>query len=260
MLTWAAPKGPFYDLFGMSAIIDGQASSPRNHAIIDQLGQLQAVSSGPSETVARDCVLLLQALDHGSLTSQQRERLLAPDIHSRLSNVQGLYYNDLGSRAIHVAIPDDCVQVHHVMSHSLCIALQIPSLGSLHLQPLDLGFEDMREDLTTRIGNVLRAYNIEQAFNEFLANASDAGAKEFNVMLDCNGDRRANAAEVLCENMAQFCKGPALVVHNDAEFTMDDIRGICRIGRGGKEGIEDSIGRFGLGSLSFYHFSEVIRS
>ncbi|EJF60799.1 hypothetical protein DICSQDRAFT_181063 [Dichomitus squalens LYAD-421 SS1] len=240
----------------------GCTQRPHNDAIIDQLRQLhqaqaQAQASGLSDGTALECVLLLQALDHGSLTSLQQERILAPDVHSRLRTVQGLYYNDLGSRAIRYDIPNDRIQAHNNMPHALCIALQIPSLGSLHLQPLDLGFEDMREDLTTRIGNVLRAYNIQQAFNEFLANASDAGARKFNIMLDCKEDRRADPSEVLCENMAQFCRGPALVVHNDAEFTMDDIRGICRVGRGGKEGKEDTVGRFGLGSLSFYHFSEV---
>ena len=115
----------------------------------------------------------------------------------------------------------------------------------------------MREDLTTRIGNVLRSYDIEQAFNEFLANAADAGARKFNIMLDYGGNRWAQSSEVLCQNMAQFCRGPAVIAHNDAEFTMDDIHGICRIGRGGKEDRQGTVGRFGLGALSFYHFSEV---
>ena len=69
--------------------------------------------------------------------------------------------------------------------------------------------------------------------------------------------RRIDPSEVLCHNIAQFCQGPAVIAHNNAEFTMKDIRGICRIGRGGKEDREGTVGRFGLGALSFYHFSEV---
>ena len=115
----------------------------------------------------------------------------------------------------------------------------------------------MHEDLTTRVKNVLRAYDIKQSFNEFLANAADAGATQFNLMLDYSSHREARVPDVLSANIGAFCNGPALVVHNDSQFTMDDIRGICRIGRGGKEDRDGTVGRFGLGALSFYHFSEV---
>ncbi|PIL32619.1 hypothetical protein GSI_05323 [Ganoderma sinense ZZ0214-1] len=237
----------------------GCTVSPTNDAVLHQLQEpllAQSVEQGSQQAI-EGCVQLLQALDIPSLTVPQRERLLAPGTDCRLHEIHGLYYNDLGFRAFHLESPSDRIQVHHAMLHNLCVALQIPSLGSLHLQPLELDAENMREDLSTRIGNVLRSYDVEQAFNEFLANAADAGAKKFNIMLDHGGDRRAQPSEVLCPNMAQFCQGPAVIAHNDAEFTMDDIRGICRIGRGGKEDREGTIGRFGLGALSFYHFSEV---
>ena len=174
-----------------------------------------------------------------------------------LREPSALFYNDLGSRAHLLDLPTDRVHVHSVLSSSLRAKLQIPSLGSLHLQPMPFQGEDMREDLTTRISNVLRQYDIEQAFNELLANAADAGATKCNFLLDCDEARNAPSNLLLCESMAPFCRGPALVVHNNAEFTEDDIRGICRVGRGGKEEHESSIGRFGLGALSFYHFSEV---
>ena len=233
-------------------------SSPTNDAIADQVRRLQfAHTSEPPEQVIRDCVQLLQALDIPSLTAPQREKLLAPGTDSQLHRVCDLYYNDLGSRALRLESPNGRIQVHYAVPHDLCAHLHISSLGSLHMHPLELDTESMREDLTTRIGNVLRSYNIDQAFNEFLANAADAGAKKFNIMLDCGDDRRADPSEILCQNMAQFCQGPAVIAHNDAEFTMDDIRGICRIGRGGKEDRDGMVGRFGLGALSFYHFSEV---
>ena len=212
----------------------------------------------PSDNAVFDSVDLLRALDLSGIEDHLRSELVVPGSDGRLHPIVELFYNDIGSRAHHFQLPAERVQVHHIVPTSLCCRLRIASLGSLQLEALGLESEDMREDLTTRIQNVLRAYDIGQAFNEFLANAADAGASEFRIMLDNDvSRRRAHADEVLCENIAQYCTGPALVVHNNAEFTMDDIRGICRIGRGGKEGREATIGRFGLGSLSFYHFSEV---
>ena len=205
-----------------------------------------------------DSVELLRSLDFSKLENHQRGDLVVPGSDGRFRPISELFYNDIGSRARQFQAPADRVQVHRTVLTSLCQKLGIASLGSLHLQPLGLDLEDMGEDLTTRIRNVLRAYSIEQAFNEFLANAADAGASEFSIMLDNDMSRRqACADDVLCENLAQYCTGPALVLYNNAEFTTDDIRGICRIGRGGKEGRDETIGRFGLGSLSFYHFSEV---
>ncbi|KAI1789348.1 hypothetical protein LXA43DRAFT_1062972 [Ganoderma leucocontextum] len=189
----------------------GCNQSPTNDAIIDQLHQLQLIqASEPSPQHPNERSFWLRVIDSG------------------LHETQGMYYNDLGSRAFQLESPSDRVQAHHAMPHDLCAALQISSLGSLHLQPLELDIENMREDLTTRIGNVLRSYDIDQAFNEFLANAADAGTKKFNIMLDYGDDRRADPSEVLCQNMAQFCRGPAVIAHNDAEFTMDDIAVVGR--------------------------------
>ena len=245
-------------LSSLGHIIDDVVSSPTNDAIVNQLQQLQSTQT--SELVwqgIQDCVQLLQALDIPSLTLPQRQRLLAPGTDRRLHEIHGLYYNDLGSRALQLESPDGRIQSHHSVPHDLCAALWISSLGSLHLEPVEVEAESMREDLTTRIANVLRSYDIDQAFNEFLANATDAGASKFSIMLDCGDLRRIDPSEVLCHNIAQFCQGPAVIAHNNAEFTMKDIRGICRIGRGGKEDREGTVGRFGLGALSFYHFSEV---
>ncbi|RPD56795.1 hypothetical protein L226DRAFT_469097 [Lentinus tigrinus ALCF2SS1-7] len=233
----------------------GCATRPTNDAIIMQLEALH--QEGKPEDFVHESMELLRALDLVSLTEQQRARVLVPGVDKVLHTVDELFYNDLGSRMQNFVLPQSRVQVHRHIFESLRGALKIPSLGSLNLEEVDADSEDMREDLATRIVNVLRAYDIEQAFGEFLANADDAGATRFSIMLDDDPKRRASSDTVLCESMAPFCRGPALVIHNNAEFSMDDFRGIRRIGRGGKEYQDASIGRFGLGSLSFYHFAEV---
>ncbi|RDX44314.1 hypothetical protein OH76DRAFT_1409168 [Lentinus brumalis] len=235
----------------------GCATRPTNDAILVQLEALR--HERRPEDVVHESLALLGVLDPAVLSEQHRARVLVPGVDGILRTTGELFHNDLGSRMHELRLPPSRVRVHQQIHRPLCTALGIPSLGSLHLEPLELDSEDMREDLTTRIRNVLRAYHVEQAFNEYLANAADAGASRFSIMLDSDEEqkRRASPGTVLCESMATLCCRPALVVHNNAEFTMDDFRGICRIGRGGKQDRDATIGRFGLGALSFYHFTEV---
>ncbi|KAI0739602.1 hypothetical protein C8Q80DRAFT_1274667 [Daedaleopsis nitida] len=266
-LTTSRPRGfgqislDLVEEAGMFLRRIGCTEIPSNTAILQQLELLaQASVKTPSANDASACINLLESLDFDSITEQDRSSLVVPANDNSLRGVNELFYNNLGSRASRFAVPENRVRVHQNVRSTLRSNLQIPSLGSLHCAPLSFLAEDMREDLTTRIANVLRSYAVEQAFNEFLANAADAGATSFDLMLDDAETRQVKfreVSELLCEGIAQFCRGTSLIVHNDALFTEDDIRGICRIGRGGKEGRIDSIGKFGLGALSFYHFSEV---
>ena len=57
--------------------------------------------------------------------------------------------------------------------------------------------------------------------------------------------------------MEYLCRFPSLVVYNDSQFTQDDFEGICRTGIGGKQERTDTIGEFGLGVLTMYHFADV---
>ena len=114
----------------------------------------------------------------------------------------------------------------------------------------------MHEDLTRRISNVLKQYSVEQMFNEFLANAADAGASEYNILIDAN--QTAPCTNLLSPSMSEMQALPALAIHNNAIFQEKDWKGIRNIGVGGKEGRSDAIGRFGLGALSAFHFTEVI--
>ncbi|KAH9939666.1 uncharacterized protein BXZ73DRAFT_43603 [Epithele typhae] len=235
----------------------GCSNRPTNSTISAAIRRLEPEAN---QNAVSHCIALLAALDFSAVDQSMRESLRAPGNDGRLHPLSLLTYNDRRSGAHLYQFPEECILVHQEVPRKLCQDLQIPSLTSLNLgQALDLGFEDMRmeEDITTRISNVLRSYTIEQAFGEFLANAADAGARQFDVMLDDDSRRRAAPSALVCEDLAPYFASHALVVHNDALFTENDIRGICRIGRGGKDDDSASIGRFGLGALSFYHFSEL---
>jgi hypothetical protein len=122
-----------------------------------------------------------------------------------------------------------------------------------------LGLDEADNDIDlggkpiTIIRNTLKQYDPKQFFTEFIANASDAGAKRFNILLDSHEGPRER---LLSEGLAVF-QTPSLVVHNDGTFSRDDFRGILQTGIGGKTGKTGVIGRFGLGALSMFHFTEV---
>ncbi|KIO21525.1 hypothetical protein M407DRAFT_10337 [Tulasnella calospora MUT 4182] len=86
-----------------------------------------------------------------------------------------------------------------------------------------------------------------------MANADDAGAESVTFLVD---EASFHGRRVIGK-LASFQSGPALVVHNTSVFTDDDFERLGNIGQGGKVGRVNSIGRFGPGALSFYHFSEL---
>jgi hypothetical protein len=113
----------------------------------------------------------------------------------------------------------------------------------------------MHEDLTTRISGALRQYKKEQIFLEFLANAIDAGATSMSIIIDEKLPPKSPSKLFLPKSQFHSC--PALMFHNDSVFQDSDFQGIRRVGVGSKRGGNEKIGRFGLGALSAYHFSEV---
>ncbi len=200
-------------------------------------------------------VRLLGAIDVNSLSIEDRVRILVPDRDGALRSWSNIYYDDLGFRAYGIELPNDRWNAHRDINQSLATRLGIHTLSSLKLKACDdVDDEDMGEDLTTRISNVLRQYSIEQAFNEFLANASDAGATQFDILVD---EFTSNARNILSPEMAPLLTSPAIVIHNDAVFSDSDFQGIKRIGLGSKQGRVDTFGKFGFGALSMFHFTEV---
>ncbi|KAG8998065.1 hypothetical protein FRB94_007228 [Tulasnella sp. JGI-2019a] len=66
------------------------------------------------------------------------------------------------------------------------------------------------------------------------------------------------SSKILTPQSAELCQSPALVIWNNETFTEEDSVGLPSTGKGGKQGNNETIGRFGLGTLSFYHFTEMV--
>lgn len=202
----------------------------------------------------KQVISLLKALDMENLALDDQIRIPIPDNDGIMRAWNEIYYDDLGARAYDIELPTDRWNTHYDIDGKLAEQLGIQTLGSLNLKGYEVDDEDMGEDLTTRINNVLRQYSIDQAFNEFLANASDAGATRFDILID---ERPFGVHHLLSPEMAPLQTAPAVIIHNDGVFTESDFKGIRRVGLGGKQDRKDAIGKFGLGALSMFHFTEV---
>lgn len=189
-----------------------------------------------------------------SLSKEERVAVFIIGDDDGLHPIDQVFYNDLGSRAALVALPDEVRLAHRLVTEELARAFSLTPLSSLHITDEAEDDDDMGEALTSRIGGALRQYRPEQMFTEFLANAVDAGSRAMSILLD---QMTFPTESILSRSMAQFQTSPALVFHNDAVFTDDDFQGIKRVGTGSKRSRPGRIGRFGLGALSAYHVTEV---
>jgi sacsin len=162
-------------------------------------------------------------------------------------------YNDVGSRLCLVEIGSNFL-AHPDIPDRLAHKLGLRRLGLISSEDGCEDDIDMGEELITTIRNRLREYTDSQLLLEFLANASDAGANEFNILLD---ERISADTALISSRCRDFHHVPSLVIHNDSVFTDDDFRAILRTGIGGKTGRVDTIGQFGLGALTMFHVTEV---
>ncbi|KAI9649844.1 hypothetical protein NHQ30_002426 [Ciborinia camelliae] len=126
--------------------------------------------------------------------------------------------------------------------------------GELELADGDDDEEDFQqcEAITTSISTTLDRYPIESTFKEYLANADDAKASAIHWMLD---PRQHPTDNLLTEEM-KYLQGPALLVHNDAIFRDVDFNGFKDVGLGSKRQDKSTIGMFGRGSQTMFHFTD----
>ena len=112
------------------------------------------------------------------------------------------------------------------------------------------------EDLCDRLNGILRGYQADTSiFKEFVQNADDAGASEVAFVLD---QRKFGTERLFSKdrNWKKLQEMPSLMIFNDKKFSDEDIKGITKLGRGGKQDTPETIGRFGIGFNVAYHVTD----
>lgn len=189
------------------------------------------------------------------MTPVDRAKLLIPDTESLLRPSSKVLYNDIGDKSCLVRLDDHFI-AHRSVDESLARKLGLDRLGLKYADLRNLG-PNMGQAPITTVRHNLQRYTSQQFLLEFFANAEDAKATEFSVALNLVTLHNRQGLRVLCPIMAYLCRMPSLVVHNDALFSESDFEGICHTSIGGKRGRTNTIGEFGLGVLTMYHFADV---
>jgi sacsin len=195
-------------------------------------------------------VRLLECLP-ANMDDSLRSRLLVPDTTGIMCAVADLHFNDTGSRPERLP-PSVMSLTHPKVTESLARTLNIKTLASMLSTFSESGY--MGESFVTSVRKALTDYNETQMIPEMLANAVDARATRFVLVLD---EMPSDTENLISPNLGAFQQCPALLVYNDGEFTEDDLKGLCSTGEGSKANKRDSIGQFGRGALTMFHITEV---
>ena len=122
------------------------------------------------------------------------------------------------------------------------------------LDGTDFGQE---EDLVDRLNSILKKYSDDAAvFREFIQNADDAQASELVFVLDNRDDFPDQSLLKPGRPWKKLQRTPALCIFNNRPFSEKDLKGICQLGRGGKDFSAETIGRFGIGVNVAYHLTD----
>lgn len=201
------------------------------------------------------------------------EGLCLPTTESVLLEISDLSYNDVPWDSV-----ESHITTHPKISRAVATRLKVRCLsdmlryGALGISDLDEAEFNQREEVADGIRDTLDRYARESTFHEYVANADDCGsASEINFLFDGS---TYDSKDVLTEELKEL-QGPSLLIHNDggestsrvctcealtsfaAVFTDADFDGLKHVGRGSKRGDPTTIGKFGRGSQTMYHWTDV---
>ncbi|XP_076208010.1 sacsin-like [Aptenodytes patagonicus] len=189
----------------------------------------------------------------------QIQQLFLPDQDGILRPRDKLHFNDTPW----MPVDRDVLLCHEQLSRTTALHCGIPTTRHQALERSRLLTADLnlwaqpfgaREDLPTRLKNILRVYpaSAHDMVTELLQNADDAGARLVHFVWD----RQQHPVNATFSENWNFLQGPALCIYNDSPFQQQDIEGIQRLGVGGKQGRQDVTGKYGLGFNTVFHFTD----
>ncbi|XP_002740585.1 sacsin-like [Saccoglossus kowalevskii] len=150
--------------------------------------------------------------------------------------------------------------VHETFSRSLAIKLGVKPIRTKKVEEYSTGVDffigdyfGQNECLADRIKGILHNYPFGvDILKELVQNADDAQATTVHVIYD----KRKHLSEKVFNNSWIDVMGPALCIYNDKIFTDKDIKGIQKLGIGGKRDAAEAIGQYGIGFNAVYHLTD----
>ncbi|KAF7311318.1 hypothetical protein MKEN_01033500 [Mycena kentingensis (nom. inval.)] len=231
----------------------GCKADPSLTTLLNELELLVAPAASAGTNRIDQALRLLAEIATNDCTPEESARILVPGRDKLLHPLSETYYKDTHDDEF---LLDAGHAAHSKISEDLARELGMQFASSLELGD-DEEEDDMQmgEDFTKRVEGVLKEHDIQYALNEFLANAVDAHANTFSIIVD---ERVFDSEKVLAPKLAELQRRPSLFFHNDSTFSAEDLAGLRSVGQGGKRLNPDSIGRYGLGALGLFHFTDVV--
>ena len=210
--------------------------------------------NSPVPSITTSIILLEEITQYADY---DRAAVMVPSDDDRICPLESVYYPDIPQSFL-LSTSLSKFPLHRKISKGLAEQLKIPFLSAELLeQGIDEGDdeEQMAVDLRDRVEGFLRENDVLYAVNEFLANADDAKATKFSILLDNRRD--GFGTRVISPSFETLQSSSYLIFYNDALLSEDDFSGLRKVGRGGKTNEIDTHGRHGLGALAFYYFTDV---
>ena len=182
-------------------------------------------------------------------------KLLIPDVHGKLMSINEFVPKvPKNASALNYA--------HSRVSSSLAFNCGIPQnpgdlAETLHLSGTDF-FEEysQEESIVNRISKTIRESSLWSSLNEFVANAEDCGAATKAHWILDSEKSEFPSKKLLCDELEEW-QTPALYFYNDGVFTESDFQALVNVGMGSKSDDTSKIGKYGLGSLTMYLFTDI---
>ena len=178
--------------------------------------------------------------------------LYAPDAGGVMCPLRDLAYNDMPWTKLERPLAHPGINI--VLAERLRIepVSELIKKGELGISDLDDEFVQ-REETTDGIRDSLIRYTRESTFHEYIANADDTQkATQVSFLVD---DSTYPKGKLITKRLGE-CQGPALLIYNDATFTEKDYEGLKYVGRGSKRQNPGTIGKFGRGSQTMFHWTD----
>ena len=235
----------FGDILNLLGVRD-QPSSESLLCVLSKLPTDQALDD-------TDLNVAINILRHFSaLPAADTTQLLAPCIDGHLYGINKFNSPDTSKHLF----------AHPKVPVAVAFKFNIPQVGDdtafiQHLNQADVLDDYCQEELiTTRIANTLKEYSLSTSFNEFIANAEDCGsATKVTWCLDSE-DSLFPTDSLFSKELSSW-QTPSLYVYNDGVFSENDFKAFINTGGGSKADDPTKIGKYGLGSLTMYHFTDI---
>ena len=212
----------------------------------------------PVDSSCRELIMeLIALLQNVNKDDLRKLNIRLPDRTFSLHKSRDLAYNDAPWAPLH----ERFILVHESIPRQLAVDLGIKPVRSKMLDQYASKKTSFfkgtqfgqREELTSRIKNIIRDYPLDVTIlKELLQNADDAKATKMYIILD----KRFHGTESVISEKWQEIQGPALLIWNNSTFTEKDLKGIQELGIGSKRSDTESIGQYGIGFNVVYHLTD----